>query len=359
MILFNEFKRQYSLIKEEVNEAIKRVLESGWYILGKEGEAFEKEFSDYLSIGYCVGVANGTEAIALSLMAVGVEHGDEVITTNMTAFPTITAIMQIGAIPVVVDVNSNDALIDVSKIEEKITSKTKAIMPVHLYGQSCDIDAIQEICQNNNISLVEDCAQAVGTSYRGKKVGTYGKCSAFSFYPTKNLGAYGDAGAIATNDKSIYDKLLKLRNYGQSRRYYHDDAGINSRLDELQAAILRVKLKYIDQWNDRRREIADYYINNIKTVECMQEHSYGCSNYHLFVVKSDKREELLSYLNENGVNALIHYPVPINKQNAFIGQKDEEFLNAENLANCILSLPMYPDLLDEEVKRVVDVINKF
>jgi len=359
MILFNEFKRQYSLIKEEVDIAVKRVLESGWYILGKEGESFEKEFSDYLSVKYCVGVANGTEAIALSLMAVGVEHGDEVITTNMTAFPTITAIMQIGAIPVVVDINSNDGLIDVTEIEKKITNKTKAILPVHLYGQSCDIDAIQNICSKHNVSLVEDCAQATGTTYKGKKVGSYGACSAFSFYPTKNLGAYGDAGAIATNDESVYNKLLELRNYGQSRRYYHDTVGINSRLDELQAAILRVKLKYLDQWNNRRKEIADFYKKNITTVECLEEHSYGSSNYHLFVVKSERRDELISYLNENGVNALIHYPVPINKQKAFNRQSSEEFPATENLANSILSLPMYPDLSDDEINEVVKVINNF
>lgn len=359
MILFNEFKKQYNLIKDEIDVAVKRVLESGWYILGKEGEDFEREFSKYISVKYCVGVANGTEAIALSLLAVGVEYGDEVITTNMTAFPTITAIMQIGAVPVVIDVNEDDGLIDVSKIENKITNKTKAIVPVHLYGQSCDLEALNSISNKYGIPIIEDCAQAVGTKYKGKSVGTFGVCSSFSFYPTKNLGAYGDAGAIVTNAESIYHKLIQLRNYGQSRRYYHDFKGVNSRLDEIQAAILKVKLKYVDQWNLRRREIADYYRKNIKSVELLKEHSYGESNYHLFVVKTDRRDQLKDFLKENGIDSLIHYPVPINKQMAFNGQKDETFVNTENLANRILSIPMYPDLSDSEVEEIVRIINKF
>ncbi len=359
MILFNDFKQEYNLVRNEVDQAIRRVLDSGWYILGKECEAFEKEFATYTGAQYCVGVANGTEAIALALLSMGVGEGSEVITTNLTAFPTITGIMQAGAKPVVVDICTDDGLIDYTKIEAKITPETKAIVPVHLYGQCCDMDPIMQIAQKHGLKVMEDCAQATGSEYKNKKAGTFGETSSFSFYPTKNLGAYGDAGAIITNNKDIYEKLLSLRNYGQTKRYYHDLEGINSRLDEMQAAILRVKLPYLDKWNNRRREIAQMYRQGLRNVECLTEHEYGRMNYHLFVIKAQKRDELLAYLNDKGINSLIHYPVPINEQKSFPGQKDEKMQNTISFASSILSLPIHPALTNDEVNTVIDAINKF
>lgn len=358
MILFNEFKRHHDALREELEDAVKRVFESGWYVLGREGELFEQEFAQYIGVPYCVGVANGTEAIMLALIALGVERGDEVITTSMTAYPTITGIQQARAIPVVVDINPIDGLIDCDAIEQKITSRTKVIIPVHLYGQSCDLDNIKALAKKHDLKIMEDCAQSTGTTYKGHKTGSYGDCASFSFYPTKNLGAYGDGGAITTSDREVYEKLKSLRNYGQTRRYYHDYEGINSRLDEVQAAILRVKLPYLDQWNLRRRDIAMQYRQGLKGVDCLIEHSYGQMNYHLFVIKTFERNQLMAYLDENEIKTLIHYPVVINHQQAFGGQKDE-MPNATSFASSILSLPIYPELRDDEVQRIIVVINKY
>jgi dTDP-4-amino-4,6-dideoxygalactose transaminase len=359
MILFNEFKREYEILREEIEQTAKQVLASGWYILGKEVEAFEKEFAQYVGASYCVGVANGTEAIALALNGMNIGVGDEVITANITAYPTITGIMQSGAIPVVVDIFSDSGLINHRLIEGKISSKTKAIVPVHLYGQCCDMKPICKIADQYDLKIMEDCAQATGATYKHRSAGTWGNSAAFSFYPTKNLGAYGDGGAIITNDKSVYEQLLSLRNYGQTKRYYHDVYGINSRLDEMQAAFLRVKLKYLDSWNLRRRKIASMYRKGLKNVDCLTEHEYGNSNYHLFVVKTSFRDELIDWLKQEGIQTLIHYPVPINKQNAFMGQKSEELSESEQFASSILSLPIYPALKDEEVEMVIEKINAF
>jgi len=359
MILFNNFKAHYQQYKEILDRAYARVAESGWYVLGKEVENFEKELAAFIGTKYCVGVASGTDAIQLSLKAYGIGCGDEVITTNMTAFPTITAIMQTGATPVVVDIDPQSGLIDTAKIEEKINKHTKAIVPVHLYGQSCDLDFITAIAHKHQLIVVEDCAQAIGASYNGKRCGSIGHTGSFSFYPTKNLGAIGDGGAISTNDEAVYKKLLMLRNYGQSVRYYHTEEGINSRLDELQAAFLREKLPLLDSWSTRRYEIATYYREHITTGEFVEEYVYGKPVYHLFVIKHEKRDALLKYLNENGVQALIHYPVPIACQDAFKGQKGETFEQTELFANQVLSIPIYPELTLEEVEKVVTVINSF
>lgn len=359
MIQVTDLQKQYNLLKTELNTAVQRVLDSGWFILGKECELFEKEFAEYLNIKYCIGVANGTEAIALSLMALNIGENHEVITTNITAFPTITGILQAGAKPVVIEIDPNTGLMDISKIEERITRNTKAILPVHLYGQSCDMDKITEIAEKHNLSVIEDCAQSAGTVYKDKYTGNFGHCAAFSFYPTKNLGAYGDGGLVATNDKTIAEKLLKLRNYGQSVRYYHDEKGINSRLDEIQAAVLRVKLKYLNDWNFRRREIATIYRENIKTCEFIEEKKYGILNYHLFVIKHHNRNELAKYLIANGIQTYIHYPVPVNEQKAFDYQKDEAFAESKLFSSQILSLPMYPELTNEEVIKISNCINTF
>ncbi|MBT3538545.1 DegT/DnrJ/EryC1/StrS family aminotransferase [Candidatus Parcubacteria bacterium] len=359
MIPFVDFKTQYSNLKGEIDEAVHRVLDSGWYILGNEVKAFEQEFASYIGTKYCIGVASGTEAIALSLMALGIHPGDEVITTDITAYPTITAIAQSGAVPVLVDVHKEDGLIDVSKIEQYITPKTKAIVPVHLYGQSCDIDAIKLIADKHNLTIVEDCAQAAGAVYKEKKVGSIGSCAAFSFYPTKNLGAYGDGGAITTDSDEIYNQLIAMRNYGQTSRYTHDSIGINSRLDEMQAAILRVKLSHLDKDNNIRRNIAQKYKGELIGVETLSERSYGEGVYHLFVIKTDKRDQFMEYMEENGIKTLIHFPIPIHEQKAFVWKKDGEYTNAIEFADRIVSIPIYPELKDEQVEYIISTINNF
>ena len=297
MILFNDFITEYQSIKMEIDQAISKVLNSGWFILGKELEQFEKELSDYLNVKYCLGVASGTDAITISLMGLDIGRGDEVITTNLTAFPTITGIIRSGAKPVVVDISIKDGLIEYKEIEKKINNKTKAIIPVHLYGQCCEMESIIKIAENFHLKLVEDCAQSLGSSYKGIQTGAMGDAGAFSFYPTKNLGAYGDAGAIVTNNKRCYDRMLKIRNYGQSKKFQHDCDGFNSRLDDIQAAILRVKLKYIDQWIEKRRQIAQHYDQNLKHVKQIKENQHNKHSYHLYILNIPFRDSLIDHLN--------------------------------------------------------------
>lgn len=359
MILFNDFSKEPQVLKQEIHSAIQRVVDSGWFILGKELQAFESDFANYIGTRYCVGVASGTEAIALALMVYNIGEGDEVITTNLTAYPTITGILQSGAKPVVVDIFSTNGLIDYRKIQEKITPNTKAILPVHLYGQSCNLDEITKIAERNHLLVIEDCAQSTGATFQDKKCGSVGDCGAFSFYPTKNLGAYGDGGAITTNAEAVYIKLLALRNYGQTKRYYHESKGINSRLDEIQAAILNVKLKYLGQGNQERHEIAQTYKKNLQTVECLTEESYGTHCNHLFVVKSQHRDRLAEYLQNKGIQTFIHYPIPVNRQKAFSWQKDEIFENSSQFADSILSLPIHPGLSKQHIDQIIQTVNDF
>ncbi len=359
MILFNNFQRHYQNIAQEINEAVLKVLKNGWYILGSELSDFEKKFSEYNQARFTVGVASGTDAITLALKAIGIKQGDEVITTNLTAYPTITGILNSGAKPVVIDIDINTGLIDLEKIENKITNKTKAIIPVHLYGQAVNMDFLMKMKEKYSIEIIEDCAQSVGASYNGQKVGTFGICGAFSFYPTKNLGAYGDAGAIVTNDKAVYEKLLSLRNYGQAKRYYHAYEGMNSRLDEIQAAILNIKLKYIENWNNKRLKIANKYLSEIKTVVCLNQKQYGKHVYHLFVIKTKKQKEFMEFMEKNNIQTLIHYPIPIHKQQAFLFQKDEKFENTEIFSQQIVSIPIYPELNEEEINYIISKINQF
>ena len=359
MIPFNNFKLHYQNIKQPLDQAISRVMESGWYILGQEVESFENEFSKYIGVKYSVGVASGTEAITLSLMANNVGKKDEVITTSVTAFPTITGITQAGCIPVVVDVFEDTGLIDYNKIEAKITDRTKAIVPVHLYGQVCDLDPIMSIAKKHNLVVIEDCAQATGAIYKKAYAGSIGNCGTFSFYPTKNLGGHGDGGLVTTNNLETYQKLKSLRNYGQTKRYHHEYNGINSRLDELQAAILRVKLPLLKGWNKKRAEIASYYRRYLEGVDFLNEEEYGESSNHLFILKVNNRDKFLEYLNLNGVTALIHYPVPINKQIAFVGEKKEKLRVAENFTNKILSLPIYPELTLNDLEKIKTIVNNY
>jgi dTDP-4-amino-4,6-dideoxygalactose transaminase len=356
-IPFNNFTREYQSIKSEIDQAVSRVLESGWFILGKEGEAVEKEMAAYIGAKYCVGVANGTDAITIALLSQGIGAGDEVITTNMSAYPTVTGIEQTGAKAVVVDIDDQTGLIDPVEIEKHITPKTKAVVPVHIYGQAADLGKILEIAKQHNLIVMEDCAQAFGAEYQGKKVGTFGAVSSFSFYPTKNLGAYGDGGAVMTNDEATYKKLLRLRNYGQSFRYYHDEKGINSRLDEMQAAILRVKLHHLDAYIARRREIAEYYNTHLQGVTYVPEVQGNMHTFHLYVIQVPDREKFMAYLAEKGVGTIIHYPVPMNEQKAFVGQKGENFPNTVKFTDQIVSLPMYPELTQEEIEYIVQIVN--
>lgn len=367
MIRFDNFHVQYSHIKEEIDRAVHRVLDSGWFILGKELETFEKEFASYIGCKHSVGVASGTDAITLSLMALGIGKGHEVITSDMTAFPTIAAIINSGASPVVTDIFMEDGLMDPTKIEKHITPQTKAIIPVHLYGQSCDMDPICEIARKHGIPIIEDCAQSVGAYYKNKRTGTIGQVNAFSFYPTKNLGAYGDGGAITTDSDEIYQKLLQLRNYGQSVRYYHDQFGINSRLDEIQAAILSVKLKYLDEWNLLRHQHAKYYREKLHSsnVKSLNENSYGTPVYHLYIVKTPERNRLMDHLKTNGIQSLIHYPVPLHKQKAFptshdgTTPDDSALENTIAFADQILSIPIYPELNREDQEKIIQTIHSF
>lgn len=359
MILFNDFTKEVSYLRKEINKAIQRVLDSGWFILGKELETFEKNFANYIGTRFCVGVASGTEAIALALMANDIGRSDEVITTNLTAFPTITGILQSGAKPIVVDILNSNGLIDYNKIEAKISKNTKAVIPVHLYGQSCNFNKINVIAKKNNLVVIEDCAQSTGATYQDIKCGALGSCGAFSFYPTKNLGAYGDGGAITTNSEEIYNKLVAFRNYGQTKRYYHETKGINSRLDEIQAAILNVKLNYLDEWNNERRKIAAIYRSELSSIECLMEEIYGKMVYHIFAVKSVNRDKLIKYLQDRDIQIFIHYPIPINRQKAFLWQKKEKFQNSEAFSSSVLSLPIYPGMKTEHIKQIIQTLNAF
>ncbi|AMO19668.2 DegT/DnrJ/EryC1/StrS family aminotransferase [Flavobacterium columnare] len=338
---------------------LQEVLTSGWYILGKEVALFEKQFADYCQSNYCVGVANGLDAITLTFLAYlekgNLKKGDEIIVPANTYIASILGIIQAGLTPVLVEPNLDTYTIDPSKIEEKITSKTKGILVVHLYGQLADMNAIIPIGHKYDLILVEDCAQAHGLKFKGSHTRT------FSFYPGKNLGALGDGGAIITDDSLIASIIQKLRNYGSSKKYYNDLIGINSRLDELQAAFLNSKLPFLDQENEKRRKIADYYLKNIRnpriflpTIKTLDEHVF-----HIFVIRCKQRDELQKYLDANGVQTLIHYPVAPHKQKAMKEWNNLSFPITEQIHDEILSLPMSPIMNKEEVDYVIRVLNAF
>ncbi len=359
MIMFNDFKSEYRELRSEIDSAVKRVLESGWFILGEELRKFEEEFASYNGAQYCVGVASGTDAITLGLKAMGIKAGDEVLTTSVTAYPTITGIVRSGAIPVVVDIDPENGLIDINKVKEAVTEDTKAIVPVHLYGEVCNMDELISFSEETGILILEDCAQSAGSTWNGKRAGTFGSCGAFSFYPTKNLGAYGDAGAVVTNSKEIYERMVELRNYGESSRYHHTSEGINSRLDEIQAAILRTKLPFLDNWNKKRSENAAFYRENLRQVEFMKPGDESESNYHLFVIKVDNRDKFLEFLKERGVASLMHYPLPVHRQEAYSGMVYGNTVHADRFTTSICSLPIHPWLTREELTEIAGVINEY
>jgi dTDP-4-amino-4,6-dideoxygalactose transaminase len=359
---FGDLKIHYETYRTDIDQAVQRVLSSGHFILGPELEQFEAAFAAFLGAEYSVGCASGTEAIYLALAACDVTNGDEVLVVAHTAVPTISAISMTGATPVFVDIDPETCVMDISAVEAKITDKTRAIVPVHLYGQMVDLDPLRLVAQKYNLPIIEDVAQATGATYKGKIAGSIGDFGAFSFYPSKNLGAFGDGGAVSTNSRENYEKLLKLRNYGQSKRYHHDEIGINSRLDEIQAAILHVQLPYVHEWNTRRREIAARYTQGLKDIlKVPVERDYGTHVYHLYVVQTDAREQLQTYLSEKGIGTLIHYPTPAHLQKAykFLGYKEGDLPNTEAVANRILSLPMFPELTDAQVDQVIAAIREF
>jgi len=361
-IPYLDLKRQYLMIKDEIDQAIKNVFDRHNFILGVEGECFEKEFADYCGVKFGVGVGSGTEALHLGLRAVGVKPGDEIITVSNTAVPTISAILSSGAKPVFVDIDKESYCIDPGKIEAKISPKTKAILPVHLYGHPCEMDPIMEIAQKYELSVIEDCAQAHGTEYKNKKVGQIGDIGCFSFYPTKNLGAYGDAGMVVTNDANFTDKIRLLRNYGETNKYTNVMNGFNTRLDEIQAAILRKKLKYLDKMNKERRRIATIYNEELKSVVKVPDEKENIKHsYHLYVIKTQQRDHLQKHLSDNHIQTSIHYPTPVHLQAAYkmLGFCEGSLPITEKHTQEILSLPLFIGMRDEEINETIANIKKF
>lgn len=358
---FMNLKRQYNKYKDEFLHAIEKVCEVTAFSGGKFSEKFEKEWAEYIGTKYCVGVGSGTDAIFLVTKALGIGKGDEVIVPADTFIASAWGAAYCDARPVFVDCDKDTWEIDVNAVEKAITSNTKAIMAVHLYGQPCNLTKIIELAQKHNIKVIEDCAQAHGAKWNGQKVGTFGIAGCFSFYPGKNLGAFGEGGAITTNDKDLYEKLLSLRSHGAYERYYHDMVGYNMRLDGIQGAVLSAKLVHLDEWNAKRNKIAEIYKNGIKNskikMQIIDKSSY--SVYHLFEIEVDEKERFLEYMEQNDIHCGQHYPVPCHLQRAFdnLGYKEGDIPVAEEHAKKCVSLPMFPELTDEEIDKVISVCN--
>ena len=369
-IPFNLTKPQYLELKVEIDAAIHAALDENIFVLHHEVEAFEREFAAYLGLPHVVGVGSGTEAIHLALRALGVGEGDEVLTVSHTAVATTVAISSTGATPVFVDIDPTTFCLDPRRLPEKLTPRTKAIVPVHLYGHAAEMDAILAFAREHELVVVEDCAQAHGAEFRGTKVGTFSHAAAFSFYPTKNLGAYGDGGAVATADAALAERLGMLRNYGwePGRRYYSQVKGINSRLDELQAAILRVKLRHLDEGNERRRRLAERYgewLAGIPGLTLPTEAEWAHHVYHLYVVRVDagaeKRDVLQAHLRAQQIGTQVHYPEAVHQQAAYadMGYTAGSLPETERACREIVSLPFYPELREGDARRVAEEIRRF
>lgn len=361
MIPILDLTKQYQQLKPEIEKAVLEVLSSGCYILGKNVSSLEQEIAQYVGAKNAVGVANGTDALHMALRALDIGPGDEVITVSFTFFATAEVIGLVGATPVFVDIDPNTFNMDYTQLEKKITPKTKAIIPVHLYGQPADITKITEIAQKYNLYVIEDCAQAIGASYNDKRVGSFGDIGCFSFFPTKNLGAFGDGGMVTTNSDYLKERLLGIRNHGGKVRYYHEELGLNSRLDEIQAAILRVKMPHIDKWNKQRREAAYRYnelLKNVQEIQTPKEMDNTYCVYHQYTIQTPARDQLHESLKEKGVMSMIYYPVPAHLQNAFkyLGLKEGSLPVTEELSKKVLSLPMFPEITEEQQKQVVEAI---
>jgi dTDP-4-amino-4,6-dideoxygalactose transaminase len=361
---FVDLKSQYQTIKPEIDKAISAVIEDAAFVSGKYVEKFEDSFAKFNNTKYAIGLASGTDALYLALMTAGVGSGDEVITTANTFIATAEAIVLVGAKPIFVDIDEKTYNINVEQIEDKITDKTKAIIPVHLYGQAADMDMIMSIAKKHNILVIEDACQAHGVEYKGKKLGSIGDMGCFSFYPGKNLGAYGEGGAIITNDDKTAEKLHKIRDHGSIKKYDHEIIGGNFRMDGIQGAVLDVKLKYLDNWNNSRRNFAELYNSLLKDrgeVVLSFEPEYSKGNYHLYIIRIEKRDALQEYLQGKEIYTGIHYPVPIHLQNAFsyLNLSEGDYPVTEKVAKEILSLPMHADLTDEQCEYVAEEIKFF
>jgi dTDP-4-amino-4,6-dideoxygalactose transaminase len=359
---FLDFQAHVAALRGELDAAIRRVLDSGWFVLGPEGEAFERELAHELGARQAVGVGNGTEAIQLALEALGVGPGDEVVTSPMTAAFTGLAILRCGARPIFADLDPATLNLSPDAARQAITRRTRAFVPVHLYGHPADLDPLVELAHRHGIAVVEDACQAHGARYKGRPVGAYAGLGALSFYPTKNLGGLGDGGAVLVNDPQLAARLRQLRNGGQVDRYRHVSAGINSRLDELQAAVLRIGLRHLDAWTERRRALAALYSRELSgaAVSLPEEQAYANAVYHLFVIRHPRRDQLADALKSRGVATLIHYPIPLHLQPAFahLGGRAGDFPIAERAAREILSLPLYPELSDEQAQAVARAVRE-
>ena len=361
MIPILDSKRQYELIGAEVEKEVIEVLRSGQYILGKHNNALQEELAEYIGVNHAITLNSGTDALHLALRALDIGAGDEVISTAFTFVATSEAIGLVGATPVFVDIDKDTYNIDPKAIEDAITPKTKAIIPVHLYGQPADMDAIMDIAKRHNLYVIEDACQAIGALYKGKMVGSIGDVGCFSFYPTKNLGAMGDGGLLTTNSEAIKDRVIALRNHGGAVRYYHDEIGVNSRLDEVQAAILRIKLKHINEWNKKRRENAQRYnelFANYSDIVTPVELDDTYCVYHQYTVKIPNRDNIHKMLIERGVGAMLYYPVPLHLQKVheYLNLGKGSLPNTERNTEVVISLPMFPELTAEEQKTVADTL---
>ena len=360
-VKFLDLKKINAQYKDEIKNKINNVLDSGWYLLGEQNKQFEKDFAAYCGAKYCVGCANGLDALRLIIKAYGFGVGDEIIAPANTYIASILAITDNGCTPVLVEPDLDTYNINPDLIEAKITDKTKAILVVHLYGQAVKMDKIWALAKKYNLKIIEDSAQAHGAYYNGKRVGNLGDASGFSFYPGKNLGALGDGGAVTTNDEELAQKIRALGNYGSHKKYENIYQGLNSRLDEIQAAILDVKLKYLDHDNAKRKEIAQYYLKNIKNplISLPQTYSENSHVWHVFVLRVKDRTKFQSYLNDNGVQTIIHYPIPPHKQECYKELNHLSFQITEQIHNEIISLPISPVMSDDEVRKVVEVVNSY
>lgn len=350
-------------LEKDIRAAFERTFTSSWYIRGKEGELFEKVFADFCGMKYCVGTGNGLDALVLSLKALGIGEDDEVIVPANSFIASALAVTCVGAVPVFAEPDIRTFNIDPLKVESLITEKTKATIPVHLYGQPCDMDPIMDIAEKYGLYIVEDCAQAHGASYKGKPVGSFGNAACFSFYPGKNLGALGDAGAVVVNDEKLADKIRALGNYGSDYKYHHILQGCNSRLDELQAAFLSAKLPHLDRMNKERKRIAGKYLEGIRHPEIVLPYvpEYVEPVWHIFAIRCKRRDDLEKYLEEKGVGTNKHYNVPIHLQECYkeLGYRKGDFPVAEEISETELSLPMFYGMTDEQIQYVIDVINDF
>lgn len=361
-IPFVNLRVQYASLKREIDAKISLLVSNADFILGKDLEEFEREFAEFCGIRYCVSVSSGTDAIAIALKAMGIKYGDEVITVPNTFIATVEAISLVGARPVFVDISEEDYNINVNLIREKITSKTKAIIPVHLFGLPADIKGVIDVASSSNLFVIEDACQAHGAEFENKKVGTFGSIGCFSFYPAKNLGAYGDGGAMVTGNEELYRKMLALRSHGEVEKNKHEIIGSTNRLDNLQAGILRVKLKYLNRWNEKRRENAAIYRKYLSGMELIvPEELEGRKHvYHIFAIRVKNRDKIKRELFNRGIATGVHYPTPVHLQKAysFLGYRRGDFPVSEKVAEEILSLPIFPELTENQIKYVCDSLKE-